>query len=268
MSSLQQELMKCEDIELTVSGLQDPVPFDPFEDISIEVTGYEPCAELTVTSPRYPDITFVASQTSGLSNGDEVTIQISNAPEDAYFVSLYGGTPSRTEMTYTVDGLGEYIRTADQITPNMDAAMRSALSELISNYDLGEGHTIHITTVDYELLGYYVLYPNNEQAEEHNYVILLYKANCHTDNRDEGTEDVSVYRYIRFKNAVLYPDGTGYVDLTNSEYPNTDNFSDEGTFRTAVSSYSGYSSFEALYNACISMNLSNYTVTEQTLAEE
>lgn len=106
--------IKCEliaeDMELTVNGLQSISNFDPFDESKFKVsyTGYNGKGRLDYE--RDYSLYYEFDKTSGLSNGDTITVTVS-APSykdiTAYCAENMGAVPSRTSMTLTVSGLEE-----------------------------------------------------------------------------------------------------------------------------------------------------------------
>ena len=62
-----------------------------------------------------------------LSNGDTVKISIEDMDLET-MVNRYGKIPSRTEMEYTVEGLGEYVRSFAEIRRQKKTTMPDTFS--------------------------------------------------------------------------------------------------------------------------------------------
>lgn len=98
--------------ELSVVGLADVVTFNPFDDLKVTFSGNdgEGVCELEITSDDdiYEGITFRADVTTGLSNGDKVTVTYGpNFGKDlqTYCAQNFGLIPDPVTMEYKVSGL-------------------------------------------------------------------------------------------------------------------------------------------------------------------
>ena len=113
-----------------VEGLIEKVELDPFEGLSIDLVG-----DISGLSSAYPEYTgdrddifsfqFTAEPWEDLSNGDIVTVTFDYDEELCDFI------PTRTEMTYTVEGLSEYLTSLEDLTPEMLAALDEKAQALI-----------------------------------------------------------------------------------------------------------------------------------------
>ena len=98
--------------ELSVVGLEDVVTFNPFDDLKVTFSGNdgEGVVELEITSDDdiYEGITFRADTSSGLSNGDKITVTYGpNFGKDlqTYCAQNYGMVPDPVTQEYEVTGL-------------------------------------------------------------------------------------------------------------------------------------------------------------------
>ena len=73
-----------EPVMVTVEGLEKVEEFDPFESIKVTFDGIAPNGTVSISSDQ-SDISFTADKSSGLSNGDEVTV----TAEPKYGMSEY-----------------------------------------------------------------------------------------------------------------------------------------------------------------------------------
>ena len=72
-----------------------------------------------------------------------------------------------------------------------------------------------------------------------------------TFTNTEDEETVTAYKYLKFQDAMLYSDGTAYVDLINYDVPQCGWLVfDEESFETEKGTeYAGYSSLKLMYNS-------------------
>ena len=242
----------CSDVTTEVSGLTELGEFDTFEGMAISVSGMAGDGKLSFRSENYPNITFYASKTSQLAPGDEITISIS---EDvmATYAMTYGAIPTRTSMTYTVGPMDTMITKVEQIPTDLDENIRRQLDDfVVSMYADDEYKSL----TSYDVLGYYVLSPKSHELK--NQLYIVYRATIH-GKKDGKEEDVDSYKYLKFTDAIVYKNGTGYVDLLNYDCPKYGWFDEEG-FSTSLLDYAGYKSLDFLYNQCIASQLEMWVV--------
>ncbi len=251
----------------TVSGLKEPVELNAFEDaifnvpsgagVTISYSGFAPDAEVSITNnipaedPR-SRIQYSANPSKGLKQGDTVEITASltgSMVEEGY-------TLGNTTTTVTVENVDQYITSAAQITANMDAQIRSQIDDIVEAKYAADADA---ESTGHAMLGYYVLTPKQHSyGVAENQVWAIYKVNIHHVNGD-ASEDVTAYRYLKFTNAVLYADGTGYIDIMNYTQPEYGWWGNEG-FSTELGDYLGYTSLDILYNQCIACQKAEWTI--------
>ena len=102
--------LSYDDIEYTVEGLEEVSTFDAFSSIGVVFNGIAPNGYADISYDQncefdYYDLSI--DKTSGLSNGDTVTVTIS---EDAIIehIEQYGSAPAESEKTFTVSDLEFY----------------------------------------------------------------------------------------------------------------------------------------------------------------
>ena len=248
--------LKWEPVTEEVSGLEEMETFDPFENLEIEVEGIAPNGTITLDPDDESDLYFTVSEDSGLSVGDTVTIYLETPTDEC--IAMYSKVPERTSMEYTVEGLDGYMTDVSQITEDLDNQIRSQLDDIIvSAYATNE----EANAENYEVLGYYLL--TNKDSNTYsliNQLYLVYKIDVH--HKDDNVEEVvTAYRYVRFENAMVYADGTAYVDLMNYSIPEYSWGIGEGFKSASGQTYLGYSDFDKLYNQCINSQKASYNVS-------
>lgn len=272
--------LKYSEQTVTVSGLEEVDTFDPFAYIEVSFSGVSPdgeadYAETTSDLDIMEDLYFSFDESSGLSNGDTVTLSIDSDygyyddGEDAYgdvaeyCAATYGIIPSPLEKTYTVEGLDTYAETLSDIAD-------SGLSELRSEADtcFEEENDIEDSDTDEVLktlkyMGAYLLTTKDTDGSygTYNELYLVYKAKI---RNHYGTYKQlnTVYSYVRYTNVSIGTDGSLHAD--DYDIP-----SDEITFDSGISSgwfstmswyYYGYETLDELYDEAIRDQLDDYTI--------
>ena len=106
--------LKYADKEFTVKDLPEAETFDPFDGLTVNWEGVDTAGSVSIDASNVPseasDCEYTADKTSGLSNGDTVTITLTTWDgEDptSMILEYYGKIPSTLTKEYTVEGLGE-----------------------------------------------------------------------------------------------------------------------------------------------------------------
>ena len=102
--------LKYKDGTIKVSGLEDAKKVDVFDDVSVDFEGQEPegTATMTYQGNELDDSYFQYEPSEGLSNGDKVTVTLSEEGV-ASLTRDYGEVPEETEKEYTVSGTTNYM---------------------------------------------------------------------------------------------------------------------------------------------------------------
>ena len=130
-----------------ITDLFAPVNYDeidPFSDMLVEVSGTEPFITLEYTDISgdpflMENVKYEADKTSGLSNGDVVTIT-ATASKRALKAAKKQFT--RTTMQYTVEGQPFYITPDTELTDEQLASLQSSMQDLIQTMLMENGADI------------------------------------------------------------------------------------------------------------------------------
>ena len=267
--------LECQDVTVTVEGLDVAPEVDIFSDITITVEGVAPNGLLSIEGTNDYDLYYVASTTDGLSNGDVVTITAYPSYSDEnlrdYMMENYQLLPKETEMTYTVEGLPAYVASADDIPVDLMKQMQEqadsvAQAELVTND--GEEETVVGTTC----VGYFFLTTKNpgDDWNSHNSIIFVYKSVVHVHYENDGKvfdQDNVYYNWCTFKDIMILSDGTASVDLgkydtCNSTTLKVDSGIDNGWFSTKSWVYKGYDSITSLKDNLITKIIDKYNYAD------
>lgn len=119
----------------TVSDLEEVDTFDAFADLDVEFSGISPDgkANLNYTGTLMHSYDFSCDKTSGLSNGDVVTVTIDEDTAASYVQSI-GQIPAEFEKTYTVEGLESYLMHTSEIDEATLQSMQAQASDVYKAY--------------------------------------------------------------------------------------------------------------------------------------
>ena len=261
----------------TVSGLDEIESFDPFEGVAVNFGGMSPNGTANInTSDVKNDISlnYTLDKSSGLKNGDEVTVSISSyggSDVEEYCLSN-GKIPTATEKTFTVSDLAGYVAELDEIPEETYNKMLSQAEDSIrsSASSWAEGNSIK----KIDSIGYYFLTPKEGfSVSTNNELYCVFKVTADItgfadaeEAKAEGAEkqkrEDSYYTYYRYKDIVTLPDGTCSVDLSSGYQPSNLTKSKYGTYSWGSMSYYnfyGYGDLDSMFNDCVTSKISNYT---------
>lgn len=257
-----------DDLEFTVSDLDEVELVDPFADIEVTFEGYSGEARAYVnnnSSKNYvSNLYFEVSPNSELSNGDEVTVAISDSRDEEYYIENYGIAFSQSEKTYKVEGLNTYLASLEDISDSVLATMKSQGEDVIRAY-VANRWKEHESLDGITYVGSYLLTAKDmSNSHTKNVYYLVYKIDASNNYDEEGVHDpFSFYYTIRYDNIVLTGDGDVVYDINNYATPNQ-SFSrrvqyGERSYDYTNFNYYGYEDTKTLLNQCVTVNLDKYS---------
>ena len=274
--------VKYSPIEFTVEGLEKATALNPFDNIQVAFTGISPNGQVqiekTSTDGAMGSVYFEATPTSGLKNGDKVTVKVSGAGDNDYYANNYGVVLSELEKEYTVEGLNSYAQSASEISEDMMNKMKKQAEDSFYAMTTDWVDDVSVSSMDY--IGNYFLKPKFADSYSYNNCIyMVYKVSTLFEN-EYHSEKLSFYYYVKFENIMITADGTVSVDLSNYSAPSTWNgfrheyrwgnsWRDEQTL-----SYPGYEDLDTMFNKLVTSQISDYdyennvTDIQETVAEE
>ena len=265
--------VKYTDITYTVSGLASVNTFDAFDGVDVEFSGISPDGRATVnslpTAAEAQGLYYTLDENSGLSNGDTVTLTVhSNRDDFSDCIDKYGAMPQATEKTFTVEGLNEYVTSADTLSDSVLVSLHNQAEDVFKSYAaqrFSNGQTFKGMTY----LGNYILTPKNKDSwGDKDRIVLAYQVTVHHDYTSELNTtydaDDSFFWYITFNNVSKDADGNIASGLNDYDTPTTFVKIDSGVQKYSFSSstetweYYGYASLDSLYNAAVNQYVENY----------
>lgn len=265
--------VKYTDITYTVSGLASVNTFDAFDGVDVEFSGISPDGRATVnslpTAAEAQGLYYTLDENSGLSNGDTVTLTVhSNRDDFSDCIDKYGAMPQATEKTFTVEGLNEYVTSADTLSDSVLVSLQNQAEDVFKSYAaqrFSNGQTFKGMTY----LGNYILTPKNKDSwGDKDRIVLAYQVTVHHDYTSELNTtydaDDSFFWYIAFNNVSKDADGNIASGLNDYDTPTTFVKIDSGVQKYSFSSstetweYYGYASLDSLYNAAVNQYVENY----------
>ena len=265
--------VKYSDITYTVSGLASVNTFDAFDGVDVEFSGISPDGRATVnslpTAAEAQGLYYTLDENSGLSNGDTVTLTVhSNRDDFSDCIDKYGAMPQATEKTFTVEGLNEYVTSADTLSDSVLVSLQNQAEDVFKSYAaqrFSNGQTFKGMTY----LGNYILTPKDKDSwGDKDRIVLAYQVTVHHDYTSELNTtydaDDSFFWYITFNNVSKDADDNIASGLNDYDTPTTFVKIDSGVQKYSFSSstetweYYGYASLDSLYNAAVNQYVENY----------
>ena len=214
-------------------------------------------------------VNYTVTPQTGLSNGDTVTLTVhSNRDDFSDCIDKYGAMPQATEKTFTVEGLNEYVTSADTLSDSVLVSLQNQAEDVFKSYAaqrFSNGQTFKGMTY----LGNYILTPKNKDSwGDKDRIVLAYQVTVHHDYTSELNTtydaDDSFFWYITFNNVSKDADGNIASGLNDYDTPTTFVKIDSGVQKYSFSSstetweYYGYASLDRLYNAAVNQYVENY----------
>lgn len=202
--------VKGKDFTDTVSGLIEVQNIDAFADISVQFSGMAPNGKARVINNSRDaacmQYEYELDKSEGLSNGDTVTVTISDYYLDD-IAEQTGEAPAEMQKTYTVSGLSGYVTKLNQISNTALEQMKQEADEIIrekaAKYCWGEE-----SLTNWQYLGNFlqVAKPNG-LTSYNNCFYLTYKMSYRNDFRG-ANYTLDYYDCIIFHDVTLEGDGT------------------------------------------------------------
>lgn len=256
-----------ESITATVEGLKEVEEFDPFENISVVYEGFAPEGTAKIKAESEDNAIFYeADKSTGLSNGDKITVTASSKYNMNQYAQLFGKVFSSAEKEFTVEGLASYASSIDEIPEDAKNKMLSQASDSIKAdcASWKEGNSLKSS----EFIGYYFL-KNKEGFEEepYNELYCVYKNTANMkgllrngDGKTEVTGEEVYYTFYRYSDIVIMPDGTCSVDLSSGKITDNRIESDYGYWNwfAVFYTFDGYKDLDSMFNDCITKKSDKY----------
>lgn len=251
--------LKYSDIQYTVKGLTEVATFDPFEYVSVELSGASPNGTVTIsqnydtTEMQY--ISISADKSSGLSNGDKVTVTASVQGNIDDFVEQFGSIPSPLSKEFTVEGLPAYAKSSSEIDESTLNAMKQQEEDFFAAvYESPLDETDILNGLTY--MGNYFLSKKEGMRGEENCIYLVYKV-------DAGFEGYSYtyYDFIKFSNIMISGDGSCIVDVSDYETSTNRYYFDppgHSSYMKYNYYYAGYETLDEMYEDCVLSQMDTY----------
>lgn len=260
-----------DDQSFTVEKLEEVESFDPFEGLVINYEGTAPNGTASIdrgsVSNKYfteSDYYFNLSKSSGLSNGDVITVTITSDAEDAYkldFIESYGVMPESISKDFTVEGLDSWITSLDQIPEEGLAEMQQQAIDVFTTQEAD--FSAEWSMQDPEYVGSYLLVTKNDSTTyNHNYLYLIYHITVDYE-AGSNTGSYDYYYGFSFSDLKLNGDGSFEVDVTRYQklqgWISKEMVNENGWGGTYTYHFYGYETMDDLVKEYVTKKADTYT---------
>lgn len=243
-------------------------PLDPFADLIVTFTGIVPNSQLGFSGGNN-NVSYTASSTSGMKNGDEIVITAElKTPSLKNTYAL-----TETSKTYTVSGLSSYASKLDDIPSDFMSKFDKQAEDVITANTAGWSSGNTMKSLD--SIGYYMLSAKEGfNPGTANYLYCVYKVTASFDSvitREEHEQDYATpghsgedayYTFVAFSNILILEDGTCSADLSAGRLCGNSCDSIYGVNSWASFSpyrFSGYKDLDSMFNAVVAKQLESYS---------
>ncbi|MCD8134172.1 MAG: YARHG domain-containing protein [Clostridiales bacterium] len=208
----------------TVKGLEEVETVDVFEDVELTCTGASPSidAEVTINSANEAIASlsvsgFQLSKSSGLRNGDTVTVSISDSAASS-MAGKYGIVPKEQEKEYTIEGMDEYIVQLADLPDSLLSSIRDTAEEKIQE-SADDSYKDGCGIADLNYAGSVLFYDEQDGVTDFSSydteLYVVYQVSVHEKQSDsDQSNDYCYYTYLEFSSPALAADGSGSIDLS------------------------------------------------------
>lgn len=260
------------DVKIKVEGLKEAETFDPFEGVELVYEGYSPNGSVKVSGGD-SSLTYTVDKTSGLKNGDSITVTVKPATGSIEsYIEKNDKIYSPDSKEFTVDGLAAYATKLDEIPEDMQSKMKQQAEDAIRAQSANKFTAEGCTLKSADFLGYYFLTAKDSAStNQKNIVYCVYKCTQTLKGAAEGpnntvlqdqTHDDVFYTWYSFSNVMILPDGTCSADLANgvlcsNQVDATIGYDAFFTYR--FYSLFGYLDMDSMTNDVITKNVDKYS---------
>lgn len=253
-----EDYLKCNikynnDKEYKVEGLEELKKVDIFKNVTVTFSGLSGEGEAKVEY-KDDDLSYylTVDKTYDLSNGDEVTISMSDDLIQT-FAEKYGQLPKKSSKKYTVEGLGEYVTKKSQITEDFTKEAKAQADDVMKAKAADAKTNNKVTDVTYEYVGDYLEVRKDTAdswySSHSNYYGLVYKV---VGSSADAT--TSLYMVVQFNDVLVNDAGECSVDFNDYDMPHADGVSVGNTWAFLY----GYETLDGLKNG-LDSDAENYT---------
>ncbi|MDD5833331.1 MAG: zinc-ribbon domain-containing protein [Clostridiales bacterium] len=262
--------LKHKDGVLEVKELEEPEKWNAFEALELCYDGTEPYGEVSLkyNDKKLNTSAFSCSRTSGLRNGDVITVSIDDTAAENC-VRQYGVIPEEYTKEYTVDGIPAYVSRMDQLSEaQQEQLVRDGRDAMIS-YAASQWDSETEMLLDVKPVGSSLLVNKNVDDNDHNMIIEMYKVkvrNCYSDDGETFDETMEYFWITAFENIKVKSDGQLVYSSTDYRIPSNEFRIDSGVstgwWSTMGWRYKGYRDFDELYRKEVTARTDEYTAED------
>ncbi|WP_026507507.1 zinc ribbon domain-containing protein [Butyrivibrio sp. MC2013] len=191
--------IKADEGTYAVTGLKKVDKIDAFEGLDVTFSGFAPdgTASIEYTGSAVASYEFSLDKTTGLSNGDTVTVSLySDDPE--YYINNYDGVPAEQKKEFTVSGLSEYLGSYADLSDATVDKLKEDSEDAVYAY-VASDYSDDSSLSEIEYAGYIFLKRKDDgYSTDRNILYIIYKGTLSHAEGDFDTTDV--YFPVKYSN--------------------------------------------------------------------
>ena len=194
-----------------VKDLKEVEGFDAFAELEVSFTGVAPGGrvELKYNGKDLSVSDFSADKSSGLSNGDKVTISLSESAAQRCLSNI-GKMPAPSSKEYTVSGLSEYVAAFTDLSADFVAKLKSEAEDTITAY-CAKDYDSKSSMTGLTYAGYIMnIVKDGSSTSYFNNLYVIYKGTV--ANSENSFRPATVYYPVHFRNVLKEGDTFSYAE--------------------------------------------------------
>lgn len=239
---------EAHELEVKVEGLEEAPVYNYFNDLLVGFVGRntEGNLDLILLDSGKIDISeFAADKTSGLTNGDQITVTLDK--EDRYYLETYGSVPEIKSLSYDVEGLPDAVTKVSDVDDAALEDMQKSVERYFKNYVKDYwSEDESLTSLTYK--GAYLKYSTDPEASPQNVFWLIYEVKVKNKDIDA---DFTYYWTIGYNNLEFNSDGT--IEVVKKGYLKISDGKGDGALTSSIQvgnfKYYGYENLDDLLDA-------------------
>lgn len=212
LSDIYNVTLTTSEVPFVISGLNKLSSFDPFEGVKIVYSGVSPDASARIvrTGQALSDnIPMKLSKSSGIAQGDTITVSLDVQDPEQYCIEKYGRTPLRTSAAYKADSADTWLSDAGQLTgSDLSKLKNSAAAAVSDEVKKDAGSAADKFEISYQ--GYY-LFSGSTTADTKNTLYLIMQVKADESLTGDDLTDNTWYACVVYDNVIVKEDGISYT---------------------------------------------------------
>lgn len=248
--------------DFTAENVPECTSVDPFENVSIEFSGYAPVASASIRNNNTDDVLgnmyMYLDKSDNINVGDVLTVTIDEDSVD--YAEDCGYLFTQTSKGYTAENLGKYLTSYDELSETTLTNMNNESKDILEAYFAQNVDAF--TLVDsLEIMGGYCRVPKNYDYDYENTMFLVYRG--HVSAIAGDFTNAEAFFIIKFTNCIQNADGSQFFDndvcLVDGDYNLSTGWTDVQAYTSGPMMYNDFvAQYKDSYYCSISEGLKQF----------